>query len=471
MNTRCQALLSTERAVRRLGGARTSGLHSSTLVDLFRSDFRTRATEEKIREFESTMGQASATSRKGLAGCVPALADGEEVLIVNPGSKNWEHMPIEVPLRFPPGRHMGLEVVVRRGEPLPPSQIQIEVLGRHRDGSIREATLVLEPTLGARSVLGLGLLSSAPDAPESGLAHEVHSVGTASVQADFLSHRGGALESVCFPGLSASALFGTISHGHFDAMAFSPDFYSGHVVALNEHHEKKTDLTPVRLGIDKARSGPVRITLESQFDSSFGPWRKRYRLYRNSARIDIGHDLSFHEARLASLRFGAVTLRPEAWDRDSLRYGTVNGGAGVEWRGFGRGVSLAQSSAVSPSVTATSCLGATEGWVALADRERGLLISGDRSRAAVAPLLDFEEVDDSFFCRLSHTAAESDETRASFLRGRLGFDFSIEGFVANDPQIFERARQRLGLLRLLRYGCGQSRFPRPRRVKPRVDFA
>ena len=42
-------------------------------------------------------------------------------------------------------------------------------------------------------------------------------------------------------------------------------------------------------------------------------------------------------------------------------------------------------------------------------------------------MLDFEDVDESFFCRLSHSAAETDETRASFLRGRRAFGFSIEG--------------------------------------------
>ena len=35
-----------------------------------------------------------------------------------------------------------------------------------------------------------------------------------------------------------------------------------------------------------------------------------------------------------------------------------------------------------------------------------------------------------------------DETRAVFLRGRRRFGFSIEGFSAQDPEVFERARRR-----------------------------
>ena len=263
-----------------------------------------------------------------------------------------------------------------------------------------------------------------------------------SVRAAFVAHRGAAIESLVFPSLGSESLFGTVPHGYFDAIEYTPDFYSGHVVALTEHAEKKTDLSRARLLYRKQSSGPLRVELEAEFESSFGPWRKRYRLYRGTPRIDVIHDLSFHDARLASLRLGTVTLHPSAWDRPSLRYGTVNGGAGVEWRSLQDGVRIRQSEAVSASVTATSCLGATEGWVAIADQDRAVLVSTDRARAAVVPQLDFDAVDGEFFLRLGHTAAESDETRASFLRGRLSFGFAIEGFDPNDNSAIEQARTR-----------------------------
>ncbi len=118
---------------------------------------------------------------------------------------------------------------------------------------------------------------------------------------------------------------------------------------------------------------------------------------------------------------------------------------------------LGQSKAVSSVVSATSCLGATEGWVALADAHHGILIQGDRGQAAVAPMLDFESVDDRFFCRLSHSAAEIDETRAIFLRGRRRFAFSLEGFAAADAGVFERARRRhQGLIYRTEAGVGLS---------------
>jgi hypothetical protein len=72
-------------------------------------------------------------------------------------------------------------------------------------------------------------------------------------------------------------------------------------------------------------------------------------------------------------------------------------------------------------------------------------------------MLDFESVDDRFFCRLSHSAAEIDETRAIFLRGRRRFGFAIKGFDARDPGVFERARRRhQGLVYRTEAGVGLS---------------
>ena len=228
---------------------------------------------------------------------------------------------VEVPLRFPPGRHFHASVVVREGPALAPADLQLDVHGRHRDGSLREATLVVTPTLEPGERLGLTLVSQGDRAPEDEVDNDVEKIATESVQARFVAHRGGAIDDLVFPELGGEPLLGTIPHGYFDAIEYTPDFYSGHVVALTEHAEKCTDLSPVSLNYRKRSSGPVRIELEACFESAFGPWRKRYRLYRATPRIDVVQDLSCHDARLSSLRLGTITLRPSAWDRSSLRYG------------------------------------------------------------------------------------------------------------------------------------------------------
>lgn len=449
MNTRCHALLRDERVVRRLAaetGQPDAGAAEATLVDLWRSDFRTRATEEKIVEFESTLAQARTAARVRLIERAPGLAPDEDLLLAQPGRTVWSGDPVAIPLRFAPGRFEAITLATRRGTPLAASDHQVDVLGRHRDGSLREVRLLVRPQVAPGRPLGLAIRPADASARRAfgadGEVTDVRALRTPNVDARFLSHRGAALESLAFPTIEERGWLGTIPHGHFESIAFTPDFYSGHVVSLSERSEKRADLAPVALRVVADESGPVCTTLESRFESAYGPWVKRYRVYHDLPRLDLEHRLSFHEARLASLRLGTFTLRPDGWDRDRLAYATVNGGAGVEWRRLGPGAQLRQSTAVSASVSASSCLGSTEGWVAFSDGRRGLVISRDPARAAVAPLLDFEDVDDGFFCRLSHTAAETDETRASFLRGRLDFAFAVEAFDAARPDTLERIRER-----------------------------
>jgi hypothetical protein len=457
MNTRCHELVRTELAALRVAPASAGENRVEDVVDLWRSDFRTRATEEKIVEFETRIGLAQERSRARLARCVPDRAEGEDVLVVNPDASAWSRMPVEIPLRLAAGRFEALEVRTRRGIELDPSQVQIEVVGLHRDGSLRDVLLVLEPEIAPQSLLGLELVPAPRGRTPLPSPAPITRLSTDRVSASFLAHRGAALESLAFPSISARPLLGTIAHGTFDAIEYTPDFYSGHVLAVLEDGSKRTDLRPARLELREEATGAVRTTVVTTFETDLGLWQKTYRIYRHCDRIDVVHDLAYHDARIASLRLGMFTLLPEAWDDESIRYATVNGGTGVEWRALARGTVLAQSKPVSSAVSATSCLGATEGWVALADARQGVLIQGDRGQAAVAPMLDFEAVDDRFFCRLSHSAAEIDETRAVFLRGRRRFSFCVEGFAASDAGVFERARRRhQGLLYRTEAGVGLS---------------
>jgi len=444
MNTRCHALLRTRRAARSLGSTGGRREESRELVDLWRSDFRTRATEEKILEFETGIGMATSRAQQALEAAMPRLGDGDDLLLANPGPRDWTGLPIEVPIRLPAGRCPDFEIRSRRGEPLGPSGQQVEVRGRHRDGSVRDAVVVVEPQIvaGGQAAFEIVPRDSTSHAGAEAPGRELAELATEAVSARFLSHRGAAIAALVFPAVSPQPLLGTIPHGSFDEMAYTPDFYSGHVVAVTEQGEKSADLHPLADTPVLVHSGPIRDTFVSRIETALGSWCKIHRLYRRHARLDLVHELGFHEARLASLRLGIFTLLPDSFDRDTLRYGAVHGGADPEWRGLERGSSIAQSRAVSVAVSASSCLGATEGWVALEDREKGVLIERALAEAAVVPMLDFAEVDDRFFCRLGHSAAETDETRATFIRGTRRIAFSVHGYRRREGSPVDDARLR-----------------------------
>ncbi|NNL68323.1 MAG: hypothetical protein HKP30_18885, partial [Myxococcales bacterium] len=219
---------------------------------------------------------------------------------------------------------------------------------------------------------------------------------------------------------------------------------------------KITDLRPP--DAFASHRGPLRTTLGVRTRTAVGDWTKLFRLYHRHPRLDLVHGLSFHEARLASLRLGTLTALPGGFARESLRYATVNGGETLESFALAPGQRIAQHAPVPGATSARSCLGATEGFVTLADADRAVTVLGDRSQSAVVPMLEFAEVDDGCFLRLHHTLAETDETRAGFFRGfrRVAFAIVGHGAASDQGRELSRAVQR-GLLYRTERGIGIAR--------------
>ncbi len=412
MNSRCFGL---RRLVRAAGGG---GELDRALVSLWRSDLRTRATEDKLETFEAGAAGLAREARARLEQRVPDLDDGDDAVLFNPWSERWEGHPVEVSLRLPPGRIPSASPVLPPAEELGDGDFQLEVEGVHRDGTVRSAVLVIRPTLPPGGHLRLRLRPggpgrTAPRPPPGAVAR-------------FLRHRGGALASLCFPGLRPHPLVGTIAHGSFDHVAYSPDFYSFHLTAVGEGARQITDLRPIRSARTVA-DGPLRRVVRVEVETELGRLSKRFRIYRGIPRLDVAYGIGFREARIRSLRLGAVTCLPDAFSPATLELATVQGGDEIERFPLTPDLDLAMQRPVSPLVTASGCLGATEGWVFLGDRAGGVLVAADRAEAAVAPMVEFRHVDKRPFLRLHHSAAESDETREVFFRGFRRFAFAVVG--------------------------------------------
>ncbi len=425
INTQCFALRRELRIAEALRGTfqrERSREQWKSLVDLWGSDFRTRSTEEKAQRFSAEMGAARVHFEDRFEALVPPLGGGCDLELHNPFDAAWEGWSVEVPLRFPPGRFPALRVESSDSDA---AAWQVDVDERYRDGCIRRARLVGEPRLAPNAPLRLWFRAEGAPSTDFAELDPSQPVTTRSVEAHFALHRGAALAWARFPKIDPAPLVGTLPHGSFDTIDFTPDLYSAHTVAFGHDARKITDLTPARLV--KVVRGPVRDSLTFETPTPHGDWTKTYRLYHRQPRLDLIHGLRFLDARLASLRMGHVTLLPDAFERDSLGFSTINGGREPEVFRLEPGTRLEQGRAVSPSVSATSCLGATEGWVSLGDERRGVGIWQERALAAVAPLVDFCDVDDSFFLRVSHSAAETDETQAVFFRGTRRIAVSLVG--------------------------------------------
>src|SRR5690606_29329759 len=239
-NTRC------ERLRRELGAAGLLGdphaPDAEALVALWRSDLRTRATEEKLADFQEGAARLASRARDALEARAPKLDEGADAVLANPWPEPWPGEIVEVTVRLPAGRLAAGRVVAEPASALPPTAVQLEVVDRHRDGSVRRARIVAAPRLGPGERVALRVVPAPPALPPPASEAGVDGLRTPSVEARLLPHRGGALRALRFPEIAPAPLVGTIPHGSFDHVALACDWYSGHGVLVTEQGAKVTDL-------------------------------------------------------------------------------------------------------------------------------------------------------------------------------------------------------------------------------------
>ncbi|VAV85550.1 Alpha amylase domain protein [hydrothermal vent metagenome] len=250
---------------------------------------------------------------------------------------------------------------------------------------------------------------------------DILKVKTDFVEAEFLKKKGFALSSLVFPEVSDDALLGTLEHGYYEDIAHGADFFSGHLINVARDGTKVTDLSFVEPVIEESAQ-EVSITLNIALD--IGILRKRYLLSKKKSEISVSYRLKVQALGASSLRLGIFTFMPQAFDRGSLYFETVNGGL-LPDRFALEGVQLMQDSPVSQRVSASGCLGATEGWVAIGDRDKEVRITTDKSELYSVPLINYTEIDDKFFLRLYHSIGELDDTAWWIWRGYNSISFKV----------------------------------------------
>ena len=88
-----------------------------------------------------------------------------------------------------------------------------------------------------------------------------------------------------------------------------------------------------------------------------------------------------------------------------------------------RGRKVAHNRPVVPLASGTTCLGATEGWVELSDKDKGLAIISDKSGLYNVPMIEYEEINSKYLLRVYNSLSESDETGKVLWRGHDDITF------------------------------------------------
>ncbi len=246
-------------------------------------------------------------------------------------------------------------------------------------------------------------------------------IETNSISLELLKKKGLAIKGLVFKDVSPMPLVGTIPHGYYEDIELGADFFSGQLINIQKDGRKITDLSPVAPVVVKEK-GMLKVSCKLPLE--IGTLWKHYEIDLSEPVFMLTYNLRTSGLTASSLRLGIFTFLPDAFKRDALLLRTLNGGSAIESFKLS-GHTVLHDDPVSPAVSASSCLGATEGWVSIGDGVKEVVIETDKARLFSAPMLRYMETGESYFLRLLHSIGEIDDTAFSLWRGHNSISFRI----------------------------------------------
>ena len=185
------------------------------------------------------------------------------------------------------------------------------------------------------------------------------------------------------------------------------DYFSGHLVFESPVQPKVTDLTPVE-PIVESMDGNSVVKISAGIATKFGMIRKEL-FIADDGQVTLRYDLDWRDVPPGALRLGHVTLHPSAYDVEDLKIETHNGGFIPETFPL-KNCSVDHGRPVSFLVSANNGFGYTEGSLIVRDQRTSIRVQSRQSQGYVIPLLSVHPVSPSYFCRISFSAREFDDT-------------------------------------------------------------
>jgi hypothetical protein len=217
--------------------------------------------------------------------------------------------------------------------------------------------------------------------------------------------RGNSIVDCTFKSLNNLHLFGTINHGYYNNISLGADFYTGHSVIAPSAKPKISDLELVQPEIISTKSGPIiKSSIETEGISL------ELEISMISQGIIIQKNITLPSRFVGTIHPMHLTLFPEVWDRDSLYFATKNGGNEFESFFVGK-EPVRHRGAYSNLISSLHSLGSTSGELIIGDSQKNIRITHDQGIGAVLPGITYVPLEKSnFFCRITYSALETDET-------------------------------------------------------------
>ncbi|MEC4673465.1 MAG: hypothetical protein VST68_04695, partial [Nitrospirota bacterium] len=229
--------------------------------------------------------------------------------------------------------------------------------------------------------------------------------------------KGLAIDQVWMKTVSPHPIIKTLPHGFYDDIHMGADFFSGHLTFETPAEAKITDLVSAKPEVSILDNGET-LLIKVIIETKLGPISK-YVVVDQAGEVKIRYELSWKETPPGVLRLGYITLNPDAFNLQSLKFETHNGGFATEKYSL-KGPSVDHGKPVSFLVSANNGFGFTNGVLSLHDEQIQLTVRSDQGSGYLLPLLSVLRTAPSYFCRVSFTAMEFDDTsRAARSRSPL----------------------------------------------------
>lgn len=231
--------------------------------------------------------------------------------------------------------------------------------------------------------------------------------------------RGLALDAWVDRQVSEKSLCGTVHHGYYDDIQWAADYYSCHLVFESPGRPKVTDLSAVEPEIEHFAGG---VMISADVKTSLGMVRKVWRIDDVNGRLTLSYRLHWKGIGIGSLRLGYLTLNPEAFDVNALRYKTHNGGRDLEIFNL-TGTDFDHGAPVSFLISANQAVGLTAGQMEVGDDDSTIHLQTDKSTAAAVGLVMCRKIVGSYLYRSAFSLKELDDTSKG--KSDDAFDFEM----------------------------------------------
>jgi len=396
-------------------------LEIENLIDCWGSDFRTHANEEKYSHFQKITNILNSKLNKILNLRKEELVknSNSQLILFNPTNDDWNGIPFERKLHFKPKTILGDFEIFFDGKQI---LSQIEDKKFYKDGSLKSAILVMEPTIKKKQTIHLILQQKSEFQKIEKIKQ--NEINTSEIQLSLLDQRGASISQLKFTNIHSKSLIGFLEHGTFNDTTLSPDFYSGHTVSFDKNSNKFTDLVPTEIFVEN-NNGAIRKKVISFMELPFGHLTKIFYLYENLPRLDIKYIFEFKNFQPSYFRIGLFTIFPKTFQKKDLQYSVHNGGDLSTH--FLSGESFAHDESTDPRLSSNGCLGSTECMIDIGDNDKGITIFSDKSLWYSVPMINYHEVGDEFFYRVGFSLSELDDTTMTIWKGRKEISFSLLG--------------------------------------------